>query len=145
MAGTKRPLPHAHAALTPPPSLSDQAATLFKSIVSSVDKHHFAPSDRPLLIEYVRAVELLDKAAAELEGGAVVDGKVSPWLTVQEKATRSLVALSGRLRLAPQSRFDRLVAGKNARRQPGALDDEIGPDHPLYEFLPPWRRGEKEA
>ena len=34
----------------------------------------------------------------------MVDGKPSPWLTVQEKAVRALVALSLRLRLSPQAR-----------------------------------------
>ena len=139
MSGIAKRQPWPHAALTPPATLSDEASTLFRQIVASVDPHHFAASDRSLLIEYVRAAELANQAATELQAGAVVDGKVSPWVTVQEKAVRSLVALSGRLRLSPQSRFDRLVAGKTSRRQPSGprpWDPVIEGDepHPVDEF-----------
>ena len=40
----------------------------------------------------------------------VIDGKTNPWLVVQEKAQRAMVALSARLRLAPQSRMESKVA-----------------------------------
>ncbi len=50
---------------------------------------------------------LNEQAARELQrGGAVVDGKPSPWIVVQEKCIRALVSLSMRLRLSPQSRLD---------------------------------------
>ena len=41
-------------------------------------------------------------------------------LAVSEKAIKQLVALSARLRICPQSRFDRLGAGSNSRPQPDA-------------------------
>jgi chaperonin subunit len=44
--------------------------------------------------------------------GAVIDGKPSPWITVQEKAVRAMVALSMRLRLSPQSRIDPKTLGR---------------------------------
>ena len=53
-----------------------------------------------------------------------MDGKASPWLTVQEKTVRALTALSARLRICPQSRFDRLVAGtKDRPKGPRPWDD----------------------
>jgi hypothetical protein len=39
-------------------------------------------------------------------------GRISPWTVIQEKSVRSLVALSMRLRLSPQSR-----AANNPSRQ----------------------------
>lgn len=91
--------------LQPPASLSDQERPLFVDIVTAHDPKHFIASDLPLLCRYVEAAVLADQAAAELRmAGAVIDGKPSPWLTVQEKCTRALVLLSLRLRLSPQAR-----------------------------------------
>ena len=49
--------------------------------------------------------------------GAVINGKPSPWITVQEKAVRAMVALSMRLRLSPQSRIDAKTLGRQEVRQ----------------------------
>jgi phage terminase small subunit len=126
--------------LKPPATLPKGPATIFRQIVGACDAKHFTPADTPLLVEYARAVDLAGKAAAELErDGAVVAGKANPWLVVQEKAQRALVALSARLRLCPQSRFDRLVAATTSRFQGGRKpwewppEDPRGPD-PLDEF-----------
>ena len=64
------------------------------------------------------------RAAIELsEGGAVIGGRASPWLMVQEKAHRAITALSARLRLAPQSRQDSRSAGRKAGQPvPGIYD-----------------------
>ena len=60
------------------------------------------------------ADRIMDIAIVEVRGGAVVDGKPSPWIVVQDKAVRAMVALSMRLRLSPQSRTD----PKTLARQP---------------------------
>ena len=102
--------------LKAPATLSRPEAAIWRSIVVSVASDHFAPSDAVLLAEFCRAAHLANVAAAGItEHGAIVDGKPSAWLTVQEKAHRALTALSARLRLCPQSRFDRLKAGVSAR------------------------------
>jgi hypothetical protein len=49
--------------------------------------------------------------------GAVINGKASPWITIQEKAVRAMVALTMRLRLSPQSRIDPLTVGRQQPRQ----------------------------
>jgi phage terminase small subunit len=93
--------------LDPPSTLADRERTLFVEIVDACAPTHFHSSDLPLLIRYVEACVLADEAAEHLRNeGAVIKGKPSPWLTVQEKSVRALVALSLRLRLAPQSRVD---------------------------------------
>ncbi|MES2842467.1 MAG: hypothetical protein V4794_19485 [Pseudomonadota bacterium] len=104
--------------LRPPPALSEPALKVFDHVVGAVDPGHFSEVDLPLLEAYATSAAMATLSAQMLEQeGAVVDGKANAWLTVQEKAQRSLVALSARLRICPQSRFDRLVAGSNSRPQ----------------------------
>jgi phage terminase small subunit len=93
--------------LNPPESLTDPERTIFVDLVAACDPSHFRVSDLPLLARYVEACALGAQAAQQLRlMGAVVDGKPSPWIVVQEKCVRALVALSMRLRLSPQARLD---------------------------------------
>ena len=99
--------------LEPPASLSPPERQLFVDLVAVVSRQHFRPSDMPLLCRYVEAAVLAEEAARQLrELGAVVDGKPSGWLTVQEKSVRALTALSLRLRLSPQGRLSTRAAGR---------------------------------
>jgi phage terminase small subunit len=75
---------------------------------------YFRQTDLPLLSRYCEAAILAEQAALELRQGAVLNGKPSPWIVVQEKCVRALVSLSMRLRLSPQSRVD----PKTLTRQP---------------------------
>ena len=94
----------------------------FLRIVESVDTTHFAAADAPLIERYAEAVLQAERAAAELEAsGAVVNGKVSPWLIVQEKAHRAAVALAGKLRLSPVSRMSADRASTTARVDGGSI------------------------
>lgn len=109
------------ARLTPPGTLSHAAKAIFMHIVANVDPSHFSEVDMPLLESYSNSSALATEAGQKLDReGAVVEGKPSPWLAVSEKAIKQLVALSARLRICPQSRFDRLGAGANSRPQPDA-------------------------
>ena len=98
--------------LEPPASLSEAERKVFIDIVTACEPQHFRAADLPLLVRYVEACVLADQAAEELRLGAVIDGKPSPWITVQEKAVRAMVALSMRLRLSPQSRIDPKTLGR---------------------------------
>jgi hypothetical protein len=86
-------------------------------IVTSVDENHFRESDGPLLVQYVQAIELAEHAAKQMEaeGGPVVDGKVSLWLTVQTRAVKTMTILATRLRLSPQSRREGTKRAGNNR------------------------------
>ena len=56
---------------------------------------------------------MAEEAAKQLrEHGAVIDGKPSGWITVQEKCVRALTALSLRLKLSPQSRLSNRDIGR---------------------------------
>jgi hypothetical protein len=100
--------------LEPPSFLPKAERSVFLDLVNSADPDHFRASDLPLLCRYVESIVLADRAARELRRGAVKEGKVSAWIVVQEKALRAMIALSMRLRLAPQSRAD----VKTLARQP---------------------------
>jgi phage terminase small subunit len=90
--------------LRPPSSLSAAERTAFLDIVGACDPNKFQPSDTALLCRYVESIVLAERAARELRKSPVVKGKLSPWITVQEKAVRAMVSLSMRLRLSPQAR-----------------------------------------
>jgi phage terminase small subunit len=100
--------------LLPPASLSEVEKVIFVDLVTSCDANHFRPSDLPLLVRYAEACALGDLSAQELRRGAVVDGKPSPWIVIQEKAVRAMVSLSMRLRLSPQSRADPKTIARHA-------------------------------
>jgi hypothetical protein len=105
--------------LEPPASLSGAERSVFVGLVTACDPDHFRASDLPLLVRYVEAITLADRAALELRNGAVVKGKASPWLAVQREAVKAMVALSIRLRLSPQSRIDpKTLARQQLRRGP---------------------------
>jgi hypothetical protein len=90
--------------LRPPSSLNAAERATFIDIVGACDPNHFRPSDMPLLCRYAEEIVLAERAARELRKNAVIGNKISPWLTVQEKAIRAIVSLSMRLRLSPQAR-----------------------------------------
>jgi hypothetical protein len=129
MARTRKQV-NVNGRLEMPAGLSKEVAEVFDFMVRYQSPDHFAMTDTPILVEYCRATVLANQAAAALgvDGPITPMGKASPWLVVQEKAQRALVALSARLRLCPQSRFDRLKAGTSARtsnhRKPWELTPE---------------------
>jgi phage terminase small subunit len=111
------------ARITPPATLSPAAKAVFVHIVANVDPSHFSKVDLPLVEAYANSAALATEAAQRIDadGAVSADGKLSPWLAVSEKAQKQLVALSARLRICPQSRFDRLGAGANSRAQPDGV------------------------
>lgn len=118
--GKKAVVPQPKTTLEPPAALSDPARLAWMQIVSTVDAGHFVRSDGPLLAEYARAIALAQEAHAHIEdqGAVTMMGKPSPWLSVLGQQNKSIVALAARLRLCPQSRFDRTRAGTLARSDP---------------------------
>jgi phage terminase small subunit len=94
--------------LAPRTGLTAEVKVLWSELVASMPQEHFRVSDAPLIEQYCQAIALARQAYAHLaEEGPVVGGRASPWNVVLEKAHRSSVALSMRLRLSPQSRMDR--------------------------------------
>jgi hypothetical protein len=91
--------------LCPPSSLSEPARIVFIDLINACKPTHFQKSDLPLLVRFAEAAALADEADVHMRSeGPVVAGRVSPWLTVSEKANRILLGLSLRLRISPQAR-----------------------------------------
>jgi hypothetical protein len=60
---------------------------------------------------------LAQQAFAKLQAeGPIVDGRVSGWNAVLEKAHRSSVALAAKLRLCPQARADPKTIARQSTR-----------------------------
>jgi hypothetical protein len=111
--------------LSPRSGVSPEVKLIFTEIVGSVSAAHFRPTDGPLVEQYAQSIALARQAYAHLdEEGPVLGGKANAWLVVLEKAHRSSVALSMRLRLSPQSRLDRKAVGR--AQEPDAFDVVCG-------------------
>jgi phage terminase small subunit len=107
----------------PPDHLPDAARRCFVSIVESAPAGHFRPSDLDLLCRYAEATAAAERAAFEMSqpaGLVTEDGKVSPWWTVHQGATKTLSGLALRLRLGPQARA--LKQSKRDAPSPSAYD-----------------------
>ena len=91
--------------LRPPPHLKPELRATFVEITGALDAGHFQISDMDLLCAYVAAIHLEREAREHLDReGAVVDGKANAWIIAQEKAVRTMTALSLRLKIGPQAR-----------------------------------------
>ena len=125
MARTKGPSADFRPRLDPPATLTKPQAAIFRQVCRSVASDHFQRCDLTLIGEFARAADLANQAAAALaeHGPVTPDNKLSPWVTTQEKAQRALVAIAARLRLSPQHRLDKTVAGRTSRDQAEWIDD----------------------
>jgi hypothetical protein len=97
-SSTARHFPvHSSERLRPPAELTTAEKKIFVDIVSNSKPTHFIATDLPLLVCYCHAVVMENQLARQV----AKDGELLPkW----ERAAKSLVALSMRLRLSPQSR-----------------------------------------
>jgi phage terminase small subunit len=97
--------------LSPPLDLAETERKIFLDIVTACKPGKFEPSDLPLLAAYCRAIALEREASARLQAeGYVVDGRPSAWLAMLTQASKTLLALSHRLRLSPQGRSPNVSA-----------------------------------
>ncbi len=102
--------------LRPSEDATQEVKTLFHQIISSAPADHFRKQDEPLVEQYAQAVALSRAAFLKLQReGVVNNGKASPWVSILEKAHKSSIALSTKLRLSPQSRIDPKTAGRNRK------------------------------
>jgi phage terminase small subunit len=119
-AAASTPLPVIDAGssrLAPPRNLNRDEQQIFRSVVASMPPSHFLRSDIVLLIRYCQDIALASITAEHLKKEGCVDknGRLSPHLRALEKLDRSIIALSGKLRLAPSARYDARAADRNSR------------------------------
>ena len=110
--------------LSPPSDLDPAAAIVWRRLVAATHPTHFTAADIELLQAYVEAAVLAQEAFREMrEHGRVVNGRPSPWLTLQEKSVRALSSLAPRLRLGPSARTDpKTTARQQADLRPALYD-----------------------
>lgn len=102
--------------IQPPADLPEPCRAIWRELVDSLPPDRFHASDRPLLVMYCRALLQAQLAFEALEQYGACDGdSVSPWLRVSDSAAKQAATLATKLRLCPQSRLDRKVAGPAAR------------------------------
>jgi hypothetical protein len=87
--------------LDPPPYLNDDEREFFCELIASISTRAFVASDVPLLVSFVQATLLSRKTAGDPE-------QIGVW----KEAVKVQAVLATKLRLAPQSRLDRKVAGR---------------------------------
>ena len=109
--------------IEPRAAAPDEIKVIVRDLVDSMPPDHFRAEDSHLVEQYAQSIALARQAYEHLddEGPIGADGKASSWLIVLEKAHRSSVALSMRLRLSPQSRLDPKTVARNndpSRRMP---------------------------
>lgn len=113
----------------PPADMAEPIKAIWRELVDSMPPDRFHTSDRPLLALYCRHLHQAHTALSKIEEHGACDGEsLNPWLKVAEASTKQCAVLATKLRLAPQSRLDRKVAGPAARggdvNPPWASDDD---------------------
>jgi phage terminase small subunit len=102
-----------------PADLPPEIRAIWGELVDALPPDRFHSSDRPLLALYCRALHQASLAFAKLEEhGAAYETSISPWQKVADTNSKIAASLAVRLRLCPQSRLDRKVAGPAARQLP---------------------------
>lgn len=114
--------------------LTPVEAAFFGSIVRSMPRDWFDPSDLPLLAAYCRAAADADAAhkrlAEELpiEINAAGTRKPNPNFRIVADSTQQMARLARKLRLCPSARYDPKSAARRLRHsavlQPCDLDDK---------------------
>lgn len=108
----------------PPPSLTEDEAAIWKSIMASLPADWFRPSDWPILAAYSQTAVQYEKATTEMADEPLtlkdMNGRVykHPLLAIQHTAALRLASLAVKLRLCPSSRMRQDATGAKGKRQP---------------------------
>jgi hypothetical protein len=98
VTGTTRPV------LRAPPDLDAVEREVFADIICGCPANFFLPCDTALIAHLARATVLARVAFGEMKAaGYVSEGKVSPWLTILQHASKEMRATARMLSLSPAS------------------------------------------
>jgi hypothetical protein len=98
----------------PPPGTPRAESSVWRATVAAMPPDWIRRSDFPLLMELCRAVVMCNTLAKKI-AKATDTGELKTLLDLRDRESRRAAALSTKLRLAPQSRYDRHAAGTAAR------------------------------
>lgn len=99
----------------PLPELSDAEARAWRRYTQSKPGDWFNLDDLPLLAELCRAVVMCDRLAGRIDKAANIDS-LQKLLSMRDKEARRVTVLATKLRLTPQSRYDKGAAATAAKR-----------------------------
>ena len=97
-----------------PTILTNEQAEIWRAVVGSKPEGWFGPDTAPLLVQYCRATSRANDIAGELNAIDVDDlryrSRRLALLDLEEKQSRSVMALARSMRLTQQSQIDPKVA-----------------------------------
>lgn len=112
----------------PPPTLDADGKALWNEIVRSLQPGYFLQSEHPVLETYVQGILSIRRHREMLKiEGDFPGGKLNRRHMLLQSEIKSMTGLATRLRLCPQSRLDRMMAGK-ATRPPARAAHDVSPE-----------------
>lgn len=107
--------------LRAPDDLQPEARRVWSEVVDTLPPDRFHASERPLLALYCRSMVTAERALTAIDrDGPLIGDKINPALRLFDTSVRQVVSLATKLRVTPQSRVDRKVAGTSAREDASA-------------------------
>jgi hypothetical protein len=113
------------ARMEPPQGMTDTQASLWREIVGGKPVDWFAADNAPLLAEYIRAVDMCNMLALQIEatiaGGDPVEMALlmKAYLDMRDKEAKRATSIATKLRLTQQSRYTPQAAS-TANRKAGS-------------------------
>lgn len=108
--------------MEPPTELTEAQAALWREIVAGKPVDWFAADNAPLLVEYVRAVDMGNRLALEIEAtlAGAADHSLKDLLKLRDMEAKRATSIATKLRLTQQSRYTPQAAATADRRASGA-------------------------
>ena len=107
----------------PPSYLTPEQEDLWRLVIASRGGDLIAPEAYPVLVEYCRASVAANQVASQLDAfdpsWAIDEDGLKRWdklLAMQDRLSRNVASLGGKLRLTPSSRVQAISAGRNANK-----------------------------
>jgi hypothetical protein len=108
--------------IEPPQDLTESQATLWREIVAGKPVDWFAADNAPLLVEYVRAVDMGNRLALKIEcllagnDAAEITAHLKGLLDMRDKEAKRATSIATKLRLTQQSRYTPQAAATADRK-----------------------------
>lgn len=114
--------------MEPPEDLTESQAVLWREIVAGKPVDWFAADNAPLLVEYVRAVDMGNRLALLIEAAMAGSGDVSlkDLLRMRDTEAKRATSIATKLRLTQQSRYTPQAAATADRKASGAKPWQTG-------------------
>jgi len=115
--------------MAPPQDLTESQAALWREIVAGKPVDWFAADNAPLLVEYVRAVDMGNRLALEIEAtlAGTADHSLKDLLNMRDKEAKRATSIATKLRLTQQSRYTPQAANTaNNKSKEGAKPWQFG-------------------